>query len=170
MLGALVATASAAPPDALTLPVIDPDTTLVRDFTATTFCTDTVPRRGLARLTWRTDAHLRGTQRLDVTVYKGGFDRSMYATLWPLEKGRTSQEVQTRLPARADKHIVFLTLIDLRTSADDQVTDLLLEGLQPGVNYFWRVSTLAAQGWVPGRFGVSPGPICPGGRSRTGGH
>jgi hypothetical protein len=161
LLGALVTTAAALPPNALTLPVLNADTTLVREFTAATFCTETAPRRGLARLVWRTEAHLQGSQRLDVTVYKSGFDRGMYVTMWPLEKGRTSQDVQTRLPARPDKQIVFLTLIDLRISVDNQVTDLLLEGLQPGVNYFWRVSTRTAQGWVPSGFGVSPGPICP---------
>ena len=161
LLGALAITAPALSADVLALPVLSADTTLVRDFTAATFCTDSVPRRGLARLVWRTDAHLRGSQRLDVTVYKSGFDRGVYATLWPLEKGQTSQDVQARLPARPDKHILVLKLVDLPTSTDNQVTHLLLEGLQPGVNYFWRISTQTAEGWVPSGFGVSSGPICP---------
>lgn len=149
-------------PDVLRLPISGTDTVLVRDFSATTYCADdTTSKRSRASLTWRTNPRLLEKQRIDVTVYKRGFEAGTYAILWPLEAGQTFRDAERRLPNRPDNSMLFLTLIDRQTSADDRVMTVQLGGLHPGLNYFWRVLTLDAGSWTPGGFASASGPFCP---------
>jgi len=36
-----------------------------------------------------------------------------------------------------------------------------LEGLEPGLTYFWRVCTLNEDGWIPSEIIRCEAPICP---------
>ena len=157
----VLAVTMSVPQVAAKRPVTQADAPPLRDLTATTSCSDTVPWRGLARLTWSTDAGPIANLRLDVTVYKGGFENQMFATLWPFERGRTFETRDTRLPDRPDKAMVNLKLTDVQTPAQQSVTTVAIDGLEPGVLYFWRLLTRAPQGWTPIGFARASGPVCP---------
>ena len=148
--------------DVLNLSILPTDTSAIGDFHAEASCSDTKLRTVVATLTWRADKSLFDNQRLDVTFYKKGFEKSLYTSLWPLKK---DQKFQTsglvKLPERADNEALYLDVKGLAIDRQTSSISVELEGLESGRTYFWRVCTLNRNGWVPG--GVVPveAPVCP---------
>jgi hypothetical protein len=92
------------------------------------WCSTDEPGLPVARLSWALPKQRGAFQRVDVTMFRDGF-----------ETGR------------------FLTFSELK--GDDN--ELLWRGLEPGINYSWRVLILTGDGWLPSATGRAQGPICP---------
>jgi hypothetical protein len=149
-------------PDELNLPILSTDTSTVSNFQCITYCSETKLRTGMALLTWSADEGLIGKQRIDVTVYKKGFETKMYTILWPLKKSQTFQTSRlVKLPDRPDMQLLYLDVNQADIDKQEGLISIELEGLQAGLNYFWRVLTLEGKGWVPGGIIRCQGPVCP---------
>jgi hypothetical protein len=148
--------------DVIDLSILATDTSAVRDFRWEVFCSETKLRTGVVSLTWRTDAHFFDKQRLDITVYKGGFEKDLYTILWPLKKDqkfRTSRRV--KLPNRSSNQSLYLNVEEINVDTQKNLVSTKLDGLEPGLNYFCRVLTLDKKGWIPGKIVRWQAPICP---------
>lgn len=126
------------------------------------FCSETKLRTGVASLTWRTNKDLFEKQRVDMTAYKRGFEKGLYTTMWPLKKGGRFQESgSSKLPDRASSQSLFLEVIEMNFDRERGTTSMKVEGLEAGLNYFWRVLTLYDGKWVPSDIVSCEAPVCP---------
>ncbi|MFN8061468.1 MAG: hypothetical protein U0Q12_20080 [Vicinamibacterales bacterium] len=119
--------------------------------TAETFCSDTKLRTSNARLRWTAtraaaaDVASVAGQRLEVTVYKNGFDKGLLATL-ALDGATPERPVQAVVAPQARQ--ATLRAFQIRVIAVEQVRAIaegslemtaVVEDLEPDVNYTWRV-------------------------------
>ncbi len=149
-------------PDVLNLPILPPDSSLVNNLQCQSYCSETKLRTGVALLTWDADKRLIRKQRIDVTVYKHGFETRTYTILWPLRKDQRFQTSDmANIPDRPDRQLLYLKVNKADWNRHTNTISIELEGLQPGLNYFWRVLTLEKQGWRPGITIRCVGPVCP---------
>lgn len=143
-------------------PVLEMDTGFISNFHIEVFCSDVKLRTGNALLTWNSEEKYFDKQRLDLTIYKNGFEINIFTTLWPLKE---NQEFQTtkmvELPNRVDNQSLFLNTIAVDINKQEKSVLVELEGLTPGLTYFWRILTLTKKGWVPGIIIRSEAPVCP---------
>jgi hypothetical protein len=134
------------------------------------FCSDVKLRTSNARLQWtlvdgapttalRTLAG--AAQSLETTVYSGGFEKGLFVTL-PLEPASVDRPVAARAaPAAAalQRRAFQIQLIEVEapTAARTAATasGAVVEGLEPGVNYTWRVGVDTPAGRV-----YSPSIMC----------
>lgn len=158
-----------------------------------TYCSDEVrppagtaddarPRRAaIAEITWRVsgtqlqprDLESRAAQQgIEVTVYKDGFGRARFASLFSVGAGRPfsppgNQDANTRIPG-----LDRLTVRDVRpagaTGAPDSARDrpsnvvaVEVEGLEAGLNYFWRVTSAVGDRKVTSEVVRCQAPTCP---------
>jgi hypothetical protein len=123
------------------------------------YCSDVKPRTSVAEIVWRatptraTPQDLEASlaqQGIEVTVYKDGFERGTYASLFSIQRGRSfslnpTRAIEARIPG-----LDQLTITDVRPVRPEAVQDksfrgasnvvaVEVEGLEPGLNYFWRV-------------------------------
>jgi hypothetical protein len=104
-------------------------------------------------------------QRVDVTVYEDGFDRGLFATLptvAPAGRFRAAPR-PAGATARVIPGIAKLVVTDVRTSSEPagrrhlrlaaaatpgggEALVIRVEGLEPGLNYFWKPPDLAPGG------------------------
>lgn len=147
------------------------------------FCSDTRLRTTNARLTWRVASGGAGAgvsdlaqvpQRLETTVFKGGFERGQFVAL-PIGPaaadrpvlaiaGAPATQAQAQTPPRRAFQIRLISVTAPRpaTAATDSAERVaVVENLEPGVTYTWRIASDAPGGRV-----VSPpvtlrAPICP---------
>jgi hypothetical protein len=152
------------------------------------YCSKVRPRTAVAEISWKEvrSSRLGGTpltmseQQLEVTVYKYGFDKGVYAKPFSIERNQRfrMQPSRTNSPQRIPG-LDQLVLVDLQTSRDRSSgppnanmrtlvdrpdADIIarIEGLETGLNYFWRVPLTVE----PGRVLVSEvvrckAPVCP---------
>lgn len=140
-----------------------------------TYCSETRLRTANARIHWyasqpKTEAasvDLGGQATLQTTVFDEGFEKGLFVTV---SAGRESSdrrvvpaEAQARAtrPLRAYQFRVLGVEIQRRSAVDTAESGILVEDLEPGVNYQWRVVVGAA-----GAASISPvvtcmAPICP---------
>jgi hypothetical protein len=148
------AASALAGPDPLSLPVAasrrdgSSAGSPVRDLSIRTFCG---AERGVvyAALSWRGPDPRRARQRIDVSVHKGGHERSLFATLWPIERGqRLRRPPSSLLPEAMFRQFLDLFATRVRTDGRGGETSVELEGLDPNVYYFARVLTLEGRAWT----------------------
>lgn len=148
--------------EVLNRPVLGKDTGIANDFLCRTYCSEIKLRTGIALLTWSSNERAFSNQRIDVTVYTNGFRDHVYTILWPI---KTYQKFQTsslvKLPDRDDNQRLFLTVGQVDFDQKSGRVSVELEGLEPSINYFWRVLALTKKGWVPSQTIDGAGPICP---------
>jgi hypothetical protein len=149
-------------PEALGLPILQPDTSYVQSYHVEAFCSETKIRTDVARVSWSADELIFDRQRLDVTTYKNGFEQGFFTLLCPLEEGQRFREAgNAQLPDRPDKQKLFLMVQKAMVDSSKNVITLEVEGLEPGLIYLWRVLTFQQKGWYPGGTKRVLAPVCP---------
>ncbi|MGI9263956.1 MAG: hypothetical protein ACR2QU_03435 [Gammaproteobacteria bacterium] len=117
-------------------------------------------------------------QRIDVTVYKQGFDKDLYATT--SVSRRDSDKDMTRIETReferayaSDPEMQKRAFENVGQTMDLSVADLdpvkdkadpfavHVEGLTGGVNYYWRVLSSTNEGWVSSEVIRCQAQVCP---------
>ena len=124
-------------------------------------CSDTRPGVATLRVSWRGGRADLARQRLDISAHKGGFEKGLFVTLDRIERGgRTRRSSPPDLPIRFFRTALALTAtsVDVDRGADAARVDL--EGVQPGLYYFVRMSTGSARGWTSGPTLSQPIPPC----------
>jgi hypothetical protein len=133
------------------------------------FCSDTRIRTGSARIRWRLTkggpeaARLASaTPSLQATVFYQGFEKDLYVTL-PAAGGRATpaaaQARQAR-PLRAFEIQIAATERP-RSEAGTPEAGVVVENLEPGANYSWRVAVDTAGGRLVSPVVTCEAPVCP---------
>jgi hypothetical protein len=153
------------------------------------YCSKTKPRTGVAEISWKEVASARSggaplkisEQQLEVTVYKYGFERGVYAKPFSIQRNQrfllqpSNSNSQQRIPGLDQLILVDAQTSrdrssgarpnpDMRTLVDRPDADIIarIEGLEPGLNYYWRVPLEIEQGRVLASEVVRcKGPVCP---------
>lgn len=145
-------------------PDIPPDTTLISNLRCEVFCSETRLRTGGMELSWSTDAlHLRGDrQRLDVTIFKTGFEDNRYTSLLPIERGQPFRALDpvnpSDLPAT---QAMYMSVEEVNADTARGFIMVKLEGSEPSLSYAWRVLVQDRNTWLPGGVVRCRAPICP---------
>lgn len=130
------------------------------------YCDPYKPGTSIAEVRWKVSDEILGLTELknrtaqevvEVSVYKDGFERGLYASISPTE-GRHEFSLVNNQPARRQlPGLNRLVLVGLTTSrsptkgfrmlasdpagGEGQWAVAKVEGLEPGLLYFWRVQT-----------------------------
>ncbi len=137
------------------------DSTLVRDLEIQVGCSETRARVTVARVTWHSPPALHVRQRVDATVGADGFASGHYRSVLVLADARRflppDADVREQGPGRSLDSLVVARVVR-SPDADSVVVDV--EGLEPRVNYYWRVATSVEDEWVVGQAVRVQAPIC----------
>ena len=145
--------------------------------TAESFCSQTKLRTTNARIRWSmpaATAQARGvaslsaaTQVLEATVYKNGFDKDLMVSL-PIGQTALERPVAAQVRGQARTPRAFqISLIEVERPraeiAADAAPELgaVVEGLEPGVTYTWRVAITAASGRIVSPTVSVQANVCP---------
>jgi hypothetical protein len=149
---------------------------------AEVFCSETKLRTANMRLQWSLSPAARSAakltaladakQTLDATVYAGGFEKGLYVSL-PVPSGAVLRPVapvvapaaaQARqTPTRAFQiHLIEAGTARNTTAAVDSAPfTAVVEDLEPGVNYTWRLTIETPGGRVVSAPVMMQAPTCP---------
>ena len=126
------------------------------------FCSTEKLRTSVVELTWRSTEARLSTSRIEVTVYKDGFKNGNYSALGS-RKGersfRPSQAKQTQPLVPALSKLVVLEAKGLKERSG--VVAVRIEGLEPGLNYFWRVISTTTGRLLAEGTAKCQAPTCP---------
>jgi hypothetical protein len=142
------------------------------------FCSEAARRPSSARIRWtlsraaRTAANIStlagARQTLEVTVFKGGFQQGLYATL-PIAAvspdrpiaAAAAQATQAQLRAYQIR-IISVELPRATPTADAEAEmSAVVENLEPGVNYIWRIAIDGPGGRLLSASTTCKAPVCP---------
>jgi hypothetical protein len=131
-----------------------------------TGCSVTKLRTGYAVVTWGGGRTIESTLRLDVAADKRGFERGEFVSASPLSPGGRFTAARATLahaPVARPLDIVIAGQEDTRIAAATQPLSraVVIERLEPGVNYFIRIAAREGTGWVPGPTLRVEAPTCP---------
>lgn len=149
------------------------------------FCSETRLRTSNARITWRAQTTVLGAgvasltaapQRLETTVFKGGFEKGLYVAL-PIGDAAADRPIAAIAPGvpgvagaaqqtltRRAYQIRLITVNAARASAaaaDTSEMDAVVENLEPGVNYTWRMAVDVAAGRIVSPLVSLRALVCP---------
>ena len=146
------------------------------------FCSETRLRTTNARITWRAGAGALGpgvaslagtTQRLETTVFKNGFDRGLYVTL-PIGDAAADRPIAAIVPPAAtqqgppaQRRAYQIRLIEVNAARPSVAAegasemDAVVENLEPGLNYIWRMAIDTAAGRIVSPSVTLRAPVCP---------
>jgi hypothetical protein len=142
-------------------PVLTADEQSAGDLNVETFCSLTKIRTGVARLSWEVKPAVVGKQRIDVTVFKQGFEKGLYGTISPIEPDVELLAPELKEPdLNALVPVLSLTPVEMTYDEERAEISVDVEGLEPGLIYSWRVVTLTDEGWVPGNIASVEAPVC----------
>jgi len=152
------------------------------------FCSRDRLRTANARLNWvgkgmplgpakfATTPISRVKEVVETTVYKNGFKKNRFAVLPTNQPGIRSKSFaaqragETSLRAldlkvvginRPDPEIRARSRAQLMTEPRTQETSIVIEGLEPGVNYFWRIRFSGPDGRETSGIARCVAPVCP---------
>lgn len=131
-------------------------------FECRTFCSDEKLRTPVAELIWRSSEARLSSQRIEVTVYKDGFAKGLYVALRSVKGERSAalqRNRQYQEPVPALSQLVVVETLSLREQPG--MVAVRIEGLEPGLNYFWRVVTASDGRLVAGGTTRCQAPVCP---------
>lgn len=129
------------------------------DYTIVADCSPTKP--GVAEVIIRRPAQMKSTDniRVDVTVFKDGFANNKFAVLYKSKKMKAfEQEKFDR--AQLTKALDLNTATLSKAEQNNQVI-YKLEGLESGLNYFWRISKEGKDSWEATEVIRIEAPTCP---------
>lgn len=126
------------------------------------FCSDEKLRTPVAELTWRSTQALLSAVRIEVTVYKDGFKTGAYASLDSNQGNRSYQSQKGRGGQDLIPGLSQLVVVDVRSLRERPgLVAVRIEGLEPGLNYFWRVVSKANGRQMAGVTARCQAPVCP---------
>jgi hypothetical protein len=142
------------------------------------FCSDAARRPSNARIRWtlsqaaRTAANISNLagarQTLEVTAFKDGFQQGLYATL-PIAAVSSNQPVAAAAvqAAQAQLRAYQIRIISIdqprtsATAAGETEMSAVVENLEPGVNYTWRIAIDTGGGRLLSATTRCKAPVCP---------
>ena len=105
--------------------------------------------------------------QLETTVFKDGFDKGLFVAL-PVVKGGAPIARPNILADRDRLRAYHLQVVAVERSGPAESrkagvpeTSVMVEGLEPGMNYTWRLSIQADGGEVVSRDVTCQAPVCP---------
>ena len=101
------------------------------------FCSDTRVGVSVAELTFSGNADSLSQLVLEVTVYKDGFAIGRFARVSPIRAGQKFEII--RPPGEIGSAPGFDTLVIAAVRLQTGLVTVRVEGLDAGLNYFWRV-------------------------------
>lgn len=154
------------------------------------FCSDTKARTANARLSWidpgvviaraHGSARVELEQQVETTVFKNGFTNELFARFPAVEPTPAGVPRTMELPGRRsaapiprafDLRIIGATRPRatgigaaeiMRLSPQQQETSIIVEGLEPGLNYWWRIRFRTSDGeWRLSEPIRCEAPVCP---------
>jgi hypothetical protein len=144
-------------------------------------CNPAKLRTGVAIISWQ-DSRLKATSlsqaHIDVTVFKDGFDKNVFVSFLgakPGQKTTMSEETSKGMPSGLRLRaldLIFLSAIQPELKGDQVVqraasqlengeTGALVENVEPGVNYFWRLRFSAEGKSRVSETTQCEAPVCP---------
>jgi hypothetical protein len=124
------------------------------------FCNETRPGVSVAELTFSGSADSLSQLALEVTVYKNGFTIGRLARVSPIRGGQKFEVIRPAGAQGSAPGFDTLSLAAVRLQTDRGLVTARVEGLDAGLNYFWRVRPLSGPG--PGtETTVCRAPDCP---------
>jgi hypothetical protein len=103
-----------------------------------------------------------GSLRLDVTIYFDGFEKGNFAILSSLAQPRGCFESSGRPPNAPPPGLhVCVTRVGNGQPSPMHDRAITVQGLEPGLNYFWRVLSATASGWITSEVVRCQAPVCP---------
>ncbi|MBI4546083.1 MAG: hypothetical protein HY703_12865 [Gemmatimonadetes bacterium] len=124
-------------------------------------CSESELRTGVAALSWQADRKLLERQAVEVTVYKGGFEKGLSAVLSavaPDRKFETSPGFKASGQQARRAFELAVDKVDFREK--ERLVSVQVKGLEPGLGYFWRVLSSTDKGWQPGETVQTEAPTC----------
>jgi hypothetical protein len=152
--------------------------------TCETFCSETKLRTTNARIRWslpraalaaiNLTSLSAASQRLEVTVYKNGFDKGLSVAL-PISAATPARPVlplaQTPQTSATQPRAFQIRLIEIEQprAADAAATEMgvVIENLEPGVTYTWRVAIDTPAGRIVSSPTRCQARVCPADSIRT---
>ncbi len=153
--------------------------------TCEVFCSTTKLRTSNARIRWSLSraaldanriATLAGArQTLEATVYKNGFDKGLLVA-FPIGAATPARAIAPQIaqPAQARLRAFQIQVISIESppteagASGDQMS-AVIENLEPGVNYTWRVAIETAAGRIVSAPITCEAPVCPADIAKTAG-
>ena len=141
------------------------------------FCSENKLRTTNARIRWsmpRAGLEVSGltsfagaTQILEATIYKNGFEKGLLVSI-PISRTSPERPVAAVLQEKTPKLRAFqFSLIAVEepklalTEAGGSEMAAVVEGLEPGVNYIWRIAIDSASGRTVSASTMSQARVCP---------
>lgn len=97
---------------------------------------------------------------LEFTVYNDGFEREAFASFSPLV---ADPEVEPRVsqPALRGLRPFSLRLVEVqRASREPRIHGVTLQGMEPNVDYLWRIRYHGEKGWMSSNIAMCLTPVC----------
>ena len=110
------------------------------------FCSDTRVGVSVAEVTFSGDANSLSQLVLEVTVYKNGFEIGRFARVSPIRAGQKFEIIRPAGEAGSTPGFDTLVLTAVRLQTDRGLVTARVEGLDAGLNYFWRVRPAGGSG------------------------
>ena len=110
------------------------------------FCSDTRIGASVAELTFNGDADSLGQLVLEVTVYKNGFAIGRFARVTPIRVGQKFEIIRPAGETGSAPGFDTLVVTAVRLQRDRGLVTVRVEGLDAGLNYFWRVHPVGGSG------------------------
>ena len=144
--------------------------------TCEVFCSQTKLRTGNARLRWRIDPAARARsglatlaeakQTLELTVFDQGFEKGLFVTM-PVSQPVTGRAVaalaQGKPPTLRAYQVQLIAIERAPERAADATSEMsvVIENLEPGMNYSWRLTIEAPKGRLVSAVVTCKASICP---------
>ncbi len=110
-------------------------------------CSPTKLRTGVATVSWAvrpgSGTRAQREQALDMSVFPDGFNTGAYARLFPLQRGGPFTPIPTRGPSPTESapRAFQVEAAEARTVPQANRVVVRVEGVEPGLNYFFRVAS-----------------------------
>lgn len=156
-----------------------PDKASGLTLTCEVFCSPTRLRTANARIRWQiapgsalaaagTENLARAVQRLEATVFKNGFEKNLFVSL-PVVEPNTERLSQPRISSGQERLRAFqIRVAEVRAPRDtsrfaagSEEVVAVVENLEPGVNYTWRLAVDTAAGDFTSQTVRCQAPVCP---------
>jgi hypothetical protein len=139
------------------------------------FCSPTKLRTSNARIHWRVSGDVLAAARinslstarqsLQATVYNQGFEKGLFVSI-PLTQATPDRPVAVRAPEKLSKLRAFqfsLIQVDQPKAAAENSNEMaaVVEGLEPGVEYTWRIAIEADSGPLVSSPATTQAVVCP---------
>ena len=128
--------------------------------TCETYCSTTESRVSLGNVHFGGLIVDPANARLEFTVYSEGFERGAFASFSPLTADPESEPTLS-LPALRGLRPFRVQLVSVEPASDEQsILGVTLKGLEPNVNYAWRLRHQTEDGAMMSALAVCPTPVC----------